>query len=125
MGSTTKAAEEASLAGLLRAALAPQALDEKRMFGGTCFLKGGHMVCGTFREGVIFRVGEAAQSEALARPGTSLLTIQERAMKGFVSVPGARIRGPDDLAWWLGRALAFVATLPPKTATAKKKAKAR
>ncbi|MDZ4088009.1 MAG: TfoX/Sxy family protein [Tabrizicola sp.] len=46
------------LAQLLRDDLAGEPVTEQKMFGGLCFLSGGHMICGVHRGGTMFRVGK-------------------------------------------------------------------
>ena len=54
------------LAELLREDLADIAtrIEEKRMFGGLCFMLDGHMLCGVHKGGGMFRVGKDNEEEA-------------------------------------------------------------
>lgn len=97
----------------LRAALPPSGLTERKMFGGTCFMLNGNMVAGTFKDGVLLRVGEDRQEEAIARGGARRFEMRGRPIKGFVVVDAAGLdKGP--MQDWLKLALDFVRTLPPK-----------
>ena len=59
------------LAATIREALAGRAgVNEKKMFGGLCFLLNGNMVCGTYRDGGMYRVGKPNEAAALALPHT-------------------------------------------------------
>jgi hypothetical protein len=86
---------------------------EKRMMGGVCFLLRKHMLCGTAKQGYLFRVGREQDTEALARPGATTLAFTGARKPGFVWVE------PDAcdaraLKGWVALAERYVATLPPK-----------
>jgi TfoX/Sxy family transcriptional regulator of competence genes len=87
---------------------------EIRMFGGTCFMFNGNMLAGTFRNGLLVRVGKQAQADALLQPGTSVMEMRGRPMEGFVFVAPEVL---DDAAMteWLNRARSFVESLPAKS----------
>jgi TfoX N-terminal domain len=97
----------------LRRALADPSLIEKRMFGGVCFMRRDHMLCGVGKAGFLFRVGKEQEREALARPGATVMEMNGRRMQGFVWVDPARCTDPD-LRNWVALANKFIATLPPK-----------
>lgn len=107
-------AEEASLAQLVREALAPRILAEKKMFGGTCFLLNGNMLCGTFKGYVIFRVGADAHADALREPGSAPFVMQGKTLAGWIAVAGAVLTSPDVARPWVGRAILHVGGLPKK-----------
>lgn len=121
---TTKAPEGAGdLVDLLRAALPAKGLAEKKMFGGTGFMLDGNMVAGTFRDGLLVRVGKERHAEALARAGAGPMLMRGRPIEGYVLIDGKSL-GAAAVASWVQLALAFVRTLPPKSPkpmTARKK----
>ena len=90
-------------------------LDEKRMFGGVCFMRGGHMLCCASKRGVLLRVGTEREPVILALPGVRPMQHGGRRMPGFVWADDAVF---DDaaLSHWLAEAEAYVATLPAKEA---------
>ncbi|HRJ68778.1 MAG TPA: TfoX/Sxy family protein [Beijerinckiaceae bacterium] len=110
---TTRAAE-ASLAQLIREALAPRILPEKKMFGGTCFLLNGNMLCGTYKGDVIFRVGVDAHPDALREKGASAFVMQGKELTGWIAVSGAVLQSPEEARIWIGRAMLFVGSLASK-----------
>ena len=68
-------AYDAGLAEVLREDLQGEpGLDEKKMFGGLAFLRHGHMVCGLYREGGMFRVGKPNMEAALSEAGVTPMT---------------------------------------------------
>ena len=93
-------------------------LDEKRMMGGMCFLKHGHMIGGADRtkDGVrrfMFRVGKAGHVAASKRAGALPMLQGGRVMTGMFFVE-ADSCDEATLKDWVKLALEFVATLPPK-----------
>jgi len=86
----------------------------RKMFGGTCYLLDGNMMCGVYKDDLILRLGEPAASEAMLKPTVRAFDITGRPMKGWVMVEGADLTD-DQLCRWLGEARAFVETLPAKT----------
>jgi TfoX/Sxy family transcriptional regulator of competence genes len=103
------------LAERVRAQLAGiPGLTERRMFGGLSFLVDGNLCVGVLGDELTARVGPAATEAALARPGSRLFDMGGRPMKGWVNVRSEVLEADDALAGWVGDALAFVRTLPPK-----------
>lgn len=88
-------------------------LQERRMFGTWCWLSEGHLLCGVGNGRFLFRVGQALEPEALARPGASVMLSAGRRMSGFIWVDAdaALDHGLPD---WLALAWRCVARLPPK-----------
>ena len=86
---------------------------EVRMFGGLCFMLDGNMVAGSSKRGLLVRVGKERQSEALARRGVNPMEMGGRRMEGYAFVDPAP-QDEEALRDWLGLAVGFVKTLPPK-----------
>jgi hypothetical protein len=103
-----------TLAERVREALAPRrAITEKKMFGGTCFLLREHMLCGTGKQGFMFRVGKAQHARALRRRGASPVVFNGREFEGFVWVD-AQSCDARALKRWIVLAKDYVSALPPK-----------
>lgn len=100
------------LAERIRQTLAASAFTEQKMFGGLCFLIGGHMACGVMGGDLLVRTGPAANQEALARPFARPMDFTGRVMRGFVIVEGAGL-SETSLPDWVALGLAFAASLPP------------
>lgn len=108
-------AYDEGLAEILREALAEEdGLAERKMFGGLAFLRHGHMVCGTYRDLGMIRVGKPNEAEALALPHVRPMALTGRAMPGLVEVEAEGLADDALLARLLGMALGFVRGLPPK-----------
>ena len=104
------------IAQQLREALqARDDVEEKRMFGGLCFLLRGNMLCGASGwSDTMFRVGKEAESEALELPGTRIMEMGGRRMGGFIRADETALADDDTFARLIALALAFVSALPPK-----------
>jgi TfoX/Sxy family transcriptional regulator of competence genes len=108
-------AYDEGLAQTLRGALAGRAgISERKMFGGLCFMVDGNMLCGTYRDGGMYRVGKANEAAALALPHVRPMTMTGRAMPGLVDVDREAITDPELRGKLLGLALDFVGGLPAK-----------
>jgi hypothetical protein len=104
-----------TLAETLRTALAGRpGVSERKMFGGLCFLLDGNMLCGTYRDGGMYRVGKGNEAAALALPHVRPMTMGGRTMPGLVDAGREAIADPDLRGRLLGLALDFVGELPPK-----------
>ena len=101
-----------ALAERVRDAL-PGHATEKRMFGGLCFLDRGNMVCGIVGDDLMLRLGADAEA-ALAEPHARPMDFTGRPMKGMVFVAPEGVADDSQLRDWVGRALAFTASLPAK-----------
>lgn len=103
------------LAYRLREALAAQGgVSERKMFGGLAVMVNGHMCCGVMGDRLMVRVGPAQYDAALALPHAHVMDFTGKPMRGFITVDAEGTAGDDGLTTWIGRGLAFVASLPPK-----------
>lgn len=101
------------------------AVSERRMFGGLCFLVRGHMACGITGEkqggNLMVRVGKDGYEAALAREHASEMTFTGRPMKSMIYVDPAGTRTKKQLAGWVAMGVEHAQSLPPKKPKAKKK----
>ena len=92
-----------------------QGLTAKRMFGGVCYLVGGNMAFGIYKDNLIIRLGSPERAQQEIDSGRALpFDITGKAMKGWVMIPKVRLGADRDYKKWLDRGLAFAKTLPPK-----------
>lgn len=99
----------------VREALSEQhAIGERHMFGGLAFLQRGHMIIGVVKDVLMARVGAGAYTAALAEPHVREMDFTGRPLAGFVYVDPAGFETDDQLQRWVGRCIAFGATLPAK-----------
>jgi TfoX/Sxy family transcriptional regulator of competence genes len=90
-------------------------VEVKPMFGNIAGFVNGNMFAGLFGSDVGVKLGDADRDQLLA-DGGGPFGPAERPMGGYVSLPGAWRDDPAKAVFWAERALAYVATLPPKAA---------
>jgi len=101
------------LASHVRTALSDtRQVHEVKMFGGIGFMLNGNMVAATSDRGLLVRVGEPGETQALARPGAEPMLMNGRTMRGYIRVKGTL--DARSVKSWLRLARAFVETLPAK-----------
>jgi TfoX/Sxy family transcriptional regulator of competence genes len=107
------------MANRLRELLAGRdAITEKKMFGGLAFLLHGHMTVAASRTGgLLVRVNPAEADEALGRRHAMPMEMGAgRRPEGWILVAPEGVKTKRQLEPWVRRSLAFVETLPPKSA---------
>jgi TfoX/Sxy family transcriptional regulator of competence genes len=101
------------LADRIRRALGPRDdVEERKMFGGLAFLRGGRMFCGIANDDLMVRVGPEAYEQALDKPHVRPMDFTGRPMKGYVFVAPAGRRTDAALRAWVNLSASFVANLP-------------
>lgn len=90
------------------------AVDEKKMFGGLCFLQHGNLVVGIWRDSLIVRVGPTLYEDALSEDFVTEFDVTGKPMKGWVMVLPEGVETDAQLHLWVERAARFVRTLPMK-----------
>lgn len=104
-----------TMAARLRPLLAGIPVVEKKMFGGTGFMRNGNMAIGTTAKGeLLVRIDPAQQAAALARPGAYQMHMGTRPMTGFIAVTEAGTGDEAALAGWIAYAVTYAETLPSK-----------
>jgi len=101
------------------------AVDERKMFGGIAFLVRGHMCCGVAGERLMVRIGPDAYEAALAMRHAEPMDFTGRPLRGMVYVRPEGLRTRRQLASWVNRGVSFVATLPAKTRSVRKRPRTR
>jgi TfoX/Sxy family transcriptional regulator of competence genes len=94
-------------------------VEEKRMFGGLCFMLNGHMCCGIEKDRLMLRVQPDRYETLLTKPHAREMDFTGKPLKGFLFVSEAGYRTAAGLASWLDEAVECAKSKPPK----KKKAK--
>jgi len=82
-------------------------VEEKHMFGGTCFMLNGKMCVGVVKDEMMCRIGPDAQTEALERKGCREMDFTGKPMKGYVYVSEEGLKTQKDLEYWIGLCVAF------------------
>jgi hypothetical protein len=87
----------------------------RQMFGYPCAWIGGNMVGGLFGDEFWVRVSEPDREALLALPGAHPLeAMPGKAMGRSVVLPAEAVANDAAVDAWVGRAVAFTRTLPPK-----------
>lgn len=108
-------AYDEGLAARVRKSLARRpGLEEKKMFGGLCFLVNGNMCCGIVGDTLMVRVGPERYAAALGRAHVREMDFTGRPLKGMVYVAPEGLRTPAALRAWTREGAAFAARLPRK-----------
>ncbi len=89
-------------------------VEEKKMFGGSCFLLNGNMLVGVWKDFLIARLGPEQGEEALREPHVRKMDITGEPMRGWVMVEPRGVEDGERLNAWIRRAAMFVGTLPAK-----------
>lgn len=88
--------------------------NEKKMFGGICFLLHGNMACGILDYDIIIRVGPEQYEKSLKLPYTRIFDFTGRPMKGWIMVSQKGHDSDDDLFGWVQKGVNYALSLPPK-----------
>jgi TfoX/Sxy family transcriptional regulator of competence genes len=97
----------------LNAVVADWGTTPKKMFGGTCNLLNGNMMCGVYKDFLMLRLGEEEAAAALSKPHVRPMDITGKVMKGWVMVAKEGLTD-ESLKQWLTKAKRFAESLPPK-----------
>lgn len=87
-------------------------IKEKTLFGCACFLLGGNVLVGVWKESLIARVGPEEYVAALLEPHVREFDITGKPMRGVGAGRAGGVEGDEQLNAWIQRAMAFVSTLP-------------
>ena len=88
---------------------------ERRMFGGVCFLIGGHIaVAVSGNDGLLMRAEPGEYEQVLALPHVAPFVNAGREMRGWVRVGEEAVVEDDDLARWVSTGVDLARALPPK-----------
>lgn len=94
------------------------------MFGGLGSFVNGNMFAGALGDRIFLRLPDPDREALLKAPGGGPFEpVKGHAMAGYATVPKAWTKEPERVRDWMGRALAWVATMPPKERGKKPKPK--
>ena len=93
--------------------------EEKKMFGGLCFLVDDKMCLGVVKNDLMTRVDPEIYEQLLEEKGARQMDFTHRPMKGFILVEPEGIDLDDELESWVQHCLDF----NPKAKSSKKKKK--
>ena len=82
-------------------------VEEKHMFGGTCYMLNGKMCVGVVKDDMMCRIGPDVYEEALERRGCREMIFTGKPMKGYVFIDEDGYRSKKDFDYWVGLCVAF------------------
>lgn len=92
--------------------------EEKKMFGGVCFLVDDKMLAGANRDAkLLVRIDPAEVEQLLQREGVSLMEQTGTSMHGFLYIDPEAFDSDEGLNFWLDKCLEY----NPKAKSSKKK----
>ncbi len=103
-------------------ALTHKNVDEKKMFGGLCFMVNDKMCVGVEQNRLMVRLDPAKYDEVMQKDGCMPMDFTGKVMKGFVFVDAVELKTKAKLNYWIQLALEFnKVAKASKKKTAKKK----
>lgn len=88
-------------------ALTHQNIEEKKMFGGLCFMVNDKMCVGVEAERLMVRLDPAKYDEAMQKDGCQPMDFTGKVMKGYVFVDINVLNTNKRLEYWLNLALEY------------------
>jgi TfoX/Sxy family transcriptional regulator of competence genes len=88
-------------------ALTHDKVEEKKMFGGLCFMVNDKMCLGVEKERMMVRLDPAVYEEVLEKDGCTPMDFTGKVMKGYVFVDAAVLNTNKKLDYWVQLALDF------------------
>ena len=96
-------------------------IEEKKMFGGLCFMVNDKMCIGVEQERLMLRIDPEKYNEVIEKEGCRPMDFTGKPMKGFVFVDKNVLQTKKQLSYWIGIALEYNKIAKPSK---KKKTKA-
>jgi TfoX/Sxy family transcriptional regulator of competence genes len=82
-------------------------VEEKKMFGGLCFMVNDKMCVGVEKERLMVRLDPAKYDEAMEKEGCRPMDFTGKVMKGFVFVDADVLNTKKKLEYWVKLALDY------------------
>lgn len=89
-------------------------VEEKKMFGGLCFMVSNKMCCGVVNDTLMARVGPDNYESCLSKKYAREMDFTGKPLKGLVYVEPNGISADGDLKEWITICTGFVESLPSK-----------
>jgi TfoX/Sxy family transcriptional regulator of competence genes len=84
-----------------------QRIEEKKMFGGLCFMVNDKMCVGVEKERLMLRIDPEKFDEVIEKDGCKPMDFTGKPMKGFVFVDNEVLRTKKQLDYWIDLALEY------------------
>lgn len=82
-------------------------IEEKKMFGGLCFMVNDKMCIGVEQERLMVRLDPARYNEVMEKDGCKPMDFTGKVMKGFVFVDADVLTSKKKLSYWVTLALKY------------------
>ncbi|MEO6668967.1 MAG: TfoX/Sxy family protein [Ferruginibacter sp.] len=82
-------------------------IEEKKMFGGLCFMVNGKMCVGVESERLMLRLDPEKYEDLMEKDGCKPMDFTGKVMKGYVFVDISVLNTKTKLAYWLNLALEY------------------
>ncbi len=82
-------------------------VEEKKMFGGVCFMVNDKMCVGIQKDSMMVRLDPQKMDEVLEKEGCRPMEFTGKIMKGFVFVDKEVLNTKLKLTWWVKLALDY------------------
>lgn len=82
-------------------------IEEKRMFGGLCFMVNNKMCIGVEKDRLMIRLDPAVYEQVMERPGVHPMDFTGKIMKGYVFVDEDVLNTKARLDYWVKLALEY------------------
>jgi TfoX/Sxy family transcriptional regulator of competence genes len=90
-------------------------VEEKKMFGGICFMVNEKMCVTVGKNRLMCRINPETHDEAVSKKGVKTVIMKGRDYKGYVYVDEDSIRSAKNLEYWIRLALNYNKSLKGKT----------
>jgi TfoX/Sxy family transcriptional regulator of competence genes len=87
--------------------LTQQNVEEKKMFGGLCFMVNDKMCIGVEKQRLMVRIDPLRYDEAMEKEGCQAMDFTGKVMKGFVFVDAEAVTTKKKLEYWVTLALEY------------------
>jgi TfoX/Sxy family transcriptional regulator of competence genes len=87
--------------------LSHEITEEKKMFGGLCFMVNNKMCVGVEKERLMVRLNPYLMEEVMEKEGCKPMDFTGRIMKGYVFVDIEALNTKRKLEYWINLALEF------------------
>ncbi|HEY6975740.1 MAG TPA: TfoX/Sxy family protein [Chitinophagaceae bacterium] len=103
-----------NLANRVREIISPthKKIEEKKMFGGLCFMINDKMCIGVEKERLMLRIDPGKNDDLLEKEGCTPMDFTGKVMRGFVFVSKDVLRTKKQLEYWVNLALEYNKTAP-------------
>jgi len=88
-------------------AVAHKNIEEKRMFGGLCFMVNEKMCIGVEQDRLMLRLDPAQYEEIMKKEGVTPMDFTGKVMKGYAFVDKAVLNTKTKLEYWVNLALDY------------------